>query len=259
MKRTLVSWNVNGIRAAEKKGFLPWLKASNYDIVSVQETKVSQEVKLNPELVTPAGYNSYWDYAEKKGYSGVASYVKSDFLPKKIITDYNDQTLAKEGRLLELDYGEFSLFNIYFPNGKRDGERLKYKLDFYQHFLAYIVKLKKTGKGVIFCGDVNTAHQEIDLARPKENSKVSGFLAEERAWIDQVVAAGFVDTLRLFHPEPNLYSWWDQFTHARERNVGWRIDYFFVSEDLVPKVNDAFILADVLGSDHAPVGIEIDL
>ncbi len=259
MKRTLVSWNVNGIRAAEKKGFLPWLKASNYDIVSVQETKVSQEVKLNPELVTPPGYNSYWDYAEKKGYSGVASYVKSDFLPKKIITDFNDQTLAKEGRLLELDYGDFSLFNIYFPNGKRDGERLKYKLDFYQHFLAYIAKLKKAGKGVIFCGDVNTAHQEIDLARPKENSKVSGFLAEERAWIDQVVAAGFVDTLRLFHPEPNLYSWWDQFTHARERNVGWRIDYFFVSEDLVPKVKDAFILADVLGSDHAPVGIEIDL
>ncbi len=259
MKRTLISWNVNGIRAAERKGFLPWLAAGNYDVVSIQETKVSRDVKLAPELVSPPGYQSYWDYAEKKGYSGVASFARQDFLPQKIVTEFNDRTLAQEGRLLELAYPEFSLFNVYFPNGKRDAARLKYKLDFYEHFLAYLKELQTAGRSVIFCGDVNTAHQEIDLARPKENSKVSGFLPIEREWMDRVVAAGFVDTLRLFHPEPNLYSWWDQYSFARERNVGWRIDYFFVSADLAPKVTDAFILTDVYGSDHAPVGLTIDL
>lgn len=260
MIRTLVSWNVNGIRAAEKKGFVSWLENSGYDSVSVQETKVSPETKLSEVLKNPAGYQSYWDYStEKKGYSGVATYVKEDFQPIQTITQFADSILAKEGRLLELDYGDWSFFNIYFPNGKASPLRLEYKLEFYKHFLAYITKLKKQGKEVIFCGDVNTAHKEIDLARPKENAKISGFLPQEREWLDRVVDAGFVDTLRIFHPEPDLYSWWDQFTRARERNVGWRIDYFFVSENLVKKLKDAFILADVLGSDHAPVGITIDL
>ncbi len=260
MTRTLISWNVNGIRAAEKKGFLPWLAATNYDIVSLQETKVSPETKLAPELKTPPGYLSYWDYStEKKGYSGVASYCKQDFLPTAIETKFDYPILTREGRLLQLDYPNFTLFNIYFPNGKRDQARLDYKLEFYEQFLKHIVALKKKGKKVIFCGDVNTAHAEIDLARPKENSKVSGFLEIERQWIDRVIDAGFVDTFRLFTKSGGHYSWWDQFTHARERNVGWRIDYFFVDEALVPKVKDAFILTDVLGSDHAPVGITIDV
>lgn len=260
MIRTLISWNVNGIRAVEKKGFLPWLAQTGYDLVSLQETKVSRETKLNAELVNPAGYASYWDYAtEKKGYSGVATYAKKDWLPTEALTDFADPALEAEGRLLELDYGDFVFLNVYFPNGKRDATRLAYKLEFYDRFLKHLLKRRQAGKGVIFCGDVNTAHREIDLARPKENSTVSGFLPEERAWIDKLIEHGFVDTFRLFTKDPGHYSWWDQYTHARERNVGWRIDYFFTSADLAPRVKDAFILTEVLGSDHAPVGITIDL
>src|SRR3989344_1980370 len=259
MLRTLISWNVNGIRAVEKKGFLPWLGHTNYDLVSLQETKVSAETKLSPELKTPPGYLSHWDYAEKKGYSGVCAYVKNNFKPLQVNTVFPHPVLMKEGRLLELGYPAFTFFNVYFPNGKRDQERLDYKLEFYRQFLKYISGLRKKEQSVVFCGDVNTAHAEIDLARPKENSKISGFLKIEREWIDEVVAAGFVDTFRLFTKTGGHYSWWDQFTHARERNVGWRIDYFFASADLVPKIKSAFILDEVLGSDHAPVGIKIDL
>lgn len=259
--KKLLSWNVNGLRAITKKGFTEWLANSGADLVSLQETKVSKETLLGEDLLHPNGYASYWDYAtKKKGYSGVACFCRDTFLPQHVNTKFAAPVLSHEGRLLQLDYPGVTFFNIYFPNGGASSERLKYKLKFYEAFLDYLKQLKKSGqKNIIFCGDVNTAHHEIDLARPKENINHSGFMPIERAWLDKFVAAGFVDTFRLFNQSGGEYSWWDQKTYARERNVGWRIDYFFVSEELIPKVTDAFILADVVGSDHAPVGITLDL
>ncbi len=259
--KKLLSWNVNGIRAVAKKGFTDWLANSGADLVSLQETKVSPDTLLGEELLRPTGYTTYWDYAtEKKGYSGVACFCRDTFLPQRVTTKFTAPVLSHEGRLLQLDYPEFIFFNVYFPNGGASPERLRYKLKFYEAFLDYLNQLKKSGqKNIIFCGDVNTAHREIDLARPKENINHSGFMPIERAWLDKFVATGFVDTFRLFNQGGGEYSWWDQKTYARERNVGWRIDYFYVSEGLVSKVKDAFILADVMGSDHAPVGITLDL
>mgnify|MGYP001566141201 FL=1 len=255
----LVSWNVNGLRAIEKKGFVAWLGREKYDVVALQETKVSRDTKLSAELIQPDGYRSSWDYAsEKRGYSGVVVYSRP--VPARVSTTFGRyDILAREGRMLELDYGDFIFLNIYFPNGGSGPARLKYKLDFYQQFLDYLGDLRRSGRQVIFAGDVNTAHKEIDLARPKENANTSGFLLAERQWLDRFVAVGFVDTFRLFQTGGDHYSWWDQKTRARDRNVCWRIDYFFVSADLVPKVRDAFILSDVLGSDHAPVGLILDL
>lgn len=261
MRRTLISWNVNGLRSAEKKGFVDWLIKSGYDFVGAQETKVGPDTKLSEALGRPAGYTAYWDYStEKKGYSGVVSYVKDTFLPLAATTQFPAEILTKEGRLVALQYEKFLLLNLYFPNGGSGPERLAYKLKFYDAFLDYIQSQIKAGYSIIFCGDVNTAHAEIDLARPKENANTSGFMPIERAWVDKLVAAGFIDTFRLFHPDKTgQYSWWDQKTAARDRNVGWRIDYFFVSPDLKDRVKDAFILPEVFGSDHCPVGIEIDL
>jgi exodeoxyribonuclease-3 len=164
-----------------------------------------------------------------------------------------------EGRIIQADYGSFILFNIYFPNGKASPERLKYKMDFYEAFLQEMKKLMKKGKKIVVCGDVNTAHKEIDLARPKENSKVSGFLPQEREWIDRLLAAGFIDTMRIFDQSPGRYTWWDMVSRARDRNVGWRIDYFYVGENLKNNVKSAYILPDVTGSDHCPVGLEMDI
>lgn len=260
--KTLISWNVNGVRAAEKKGFVEWLNKSSAQIVAIQETKVSDHGVLSARLLEPDNYASFWHGAkEKKGYSGVACFVKKDFLPNKVKTDFGEKSLlSQEGRVLELEYDDFVFLNIYFPNGGASEARLKYKLEFYDEFLVYIKESMKSGKKVIFCGDVNTAHQEIDLARPKENANHSGFMPIEREWLDKFTAAGFVDTFRHFYPnKPEQYTWWDQKTRARERNVGWRIDYFYVSRNLASKIKDAFILPDVLGSDHCPVGLKIDL
>ena len=163
-----------------------------------------------------------------------------------------------EGRVIEADFGDFILLNVYFPNGKASPERLSYKMDFYCHFLARVDALRKDGCNVIICGDVNTAHRKIDLARPGPNSKVSGFLPVEREWIDELLSHGFADTFRMFNSEPENYSWWDYKSRARERNVGWRIDYFFVDTELSKRVSGAFILTDVMGSDHCPVGIDIE-
>lgn len=263
--KTFISWNVNGIRAAEKKGFLRWLAESGADVVGIQEVKIDDETKLNPELVTPKGYHSFWDLeTEKKGYSGVGVYTKEK--PKKITKDFGDNPLSgyasvltREGRMIELDFGDFVYQNIYFPNGGSGEERLNYKLKFYQEFLAYNQSLLRAGKKIIFGGDVNTAHFPIDLARPKENEKKSGFMPIEREWLDKFVAAGFIDTFRLLHPEKVQYSWWDQKTHARDRNVGWRIDQFWVSENLKGAVRKAFIWDEVMGSDHAPVGVTLEV
>lgn len=251
---SIISWNVNGIRAAERKGFLEWLHRSSYSIVCLQETKISHPDQLLEALVQPPGYFAYFHCAtEKKGYSGTAVYTKEE--PFEVKTHFGDTLLSQEGRVMELHFKDFVLLNIYFPNGGSGEVRLRYKMQFYEEFLAHISDLVDQKKNVIFCGDVNTAHNEIDLSRPKENEKTSGFLPMERAWMDRLSASGFVDSFRALFPTETKYSWWDMKTRARERNVGWRIDYFFVSTGAMNRVSDAFILNDVEGSDHCPVGI----
>ena len=247
-----ISWNVNGLRAAHKKGFLDWFNDESPDIMCLQETKAHAE-QLPEAVRTIEGYSSYFSTPEKKGYSGVGLYAKT--APSSVQFGFGDR-FDGEGRTIIADFGEFVLFNIYFPNGKRSAERLQYKMDFYNAFLAYAENIKQSGKHVLVCGDVNTAHTEIDLARPKENVKISGFLPQERAWIDEFLGKGYKDTLRIFNQEPGNYSYWDQMTKARDRNVGWRIDYFFVDEGFAGRLTGAFILSDVMGSDHCPVGIE---
>jgi len=249
----VISWNVNGLRAAHKKGFLDWISGENPDIMCLQETKAHEE-QLPEEIKSIPGYTSYFSTPEKKGYSGVGLYAKK--APESVQYGFGDR-FDSEGRTIIADFGEFVLFNIYFPNGKRSAERLQYKMDFYGAFLEYAEKTKQSGQHVVVCGDVNTAHKEIDLARPKENVKVSGFLPEERAWMDEFLARGYKDTLRIFNQEPENYTYWDQMTRARDRNVGWRIDYFFVDQEFAGRLTGAFVLADVMGSDHCPVGIEI--
>ncbi|HCP24721.1 MAG: exodeoxyribonuclease III [SAR202 cluster bacterium] len=249
----VLSWNVNGLRAAHRKGFLDWFSGADPDIMCLQETKAHEE-QLPEEIRSIGGYSSYFSTPEKKGYSGVGLYTKKE--PVSVQFGFGDR-FDSEGRTIIADFGEFTLFNIYFPNGKRSAERLKYKMEFYAAFLEYAENIRKSGKHVVVCGDVNTAHKEIDLARPKENVKVSGFLPIEREWMDEFLACGYADTLRLFNQEPGNYSYWDQMTKARERNVGWRIDYFFVDQEFAPRLTDAFILSEVMGSDHCPVGIDI--
>jgi exodeoxyribonuclease-3 len=253
-KIRILSWNVNGIRAAYKKGFLDWINKEKPDIICIQETKAQQE-QLADELINIEGYHSYFSSAIRKGYSGVAIYTKPE--PKSIKKGFGIEKFDSEGRILIAEYPEFILFNIYYPNGKASPERLHYKMEFYDAFLKYVDKLKKKGKNIIICGDVNTAHKEIDIARPKENEKISGFLPEEREWIDKFLSHGYLDTFRMFNQEPDNYTWWDQVTRARDRNVGWRIDYFYISENLKKKIKNAFIMPDVMGSDHCPIGIEI--
>ncbi len=253
-KIKLLSWNVNGIRAAYKKGILNWFSKEHPDVLCIQETKAMKE-QLPDDLINVKGYNSFFSSAEKKGYSGTATYTKVN--PAKVSNDIGIQKFDSEGRFLVTEFDEFMLFNIYFPNGKAKAERLQYKMDFYEAFLKHLKKLLKQDKKIVICGDVNTAHKEIDLARPKPNEKVSGFLPEERAWIDKLLEAGFIDTLRVFNQKPEQYTWWDMMTRARDRNVGWRIDYFFISDNLKDNLKNAFILPDVMGSDHCPVGIEL--
>lgn len=254
---TFLSWNVNGVRAANHKGFLEFINQGRYDLTAIQETKISDSGLLPAELIHPDHYASYWQCAtEKKGYSGVAMFVKQ--LPLSIKTDFGPKSLlSKEGRVIELHYPNFVFLNIYFPNGGASADRLNYKLKFYAEFLDYLKKLEKTTKNIIFCGDINTAHHPIDLARPKENINKSGFMPIEREWLDRLADAGFIDTFRLLHPDKVQYSWWDMKTHARERNVGWRIDGFYISPALKTKVTEAKILDNIMGSDHAPVELTL--
>ncbi len=256
-KLRLLSWNVNGIRAVYKKGFVDWFLKENPDILCLQETKASPE-QLSEDLLNINGYKSYFSSSKiKKGYSGVAIYTKQE--PIKVEHGFGIPKFDEEGRIVIAEFKEFVLINIYYPNGKASEERLKYKMDFYDAFLQYAEALKSKDKKLVICGDVNTAHKEIDLARPKENEKVSGFLPIEREWMDKFFAHGYVDTFRMFNDQPEQYTWWDMQTRARDRNVGWRIDYFFVSDNFKKNVKDAFILPDVMGSDHCPVGIEIEV
>ena len=249
----LLCWNVNGIRAVRGKGFLEWLAEESPDVICLQETKARPE-QLDHDLREPQGYHARWNYpTERKGYSGVAVFTREE--PMDVRYGFGVAEFDTEGRTIIAEYPGFVLVNIYFPNGKKDDVRLKYKMDFYDVFLDFADRLKAKGKKLVICGDFNTAHRGIDLARPKANENVSGFLPEERAWIDKFIAHGYVDTLRQFNEEPNQYTWWDYKTGARERNVGWRLDYFFVSDNLLPSVAEAFIMPEVTGSDHCPVGM----
>ncbi len=249
----LISWNVNGIRAIYKKGFLDFVKEENPDILCIQETKAREE--QIPDRIMDLEYNKYFSSAQKKGYSGVAVFTKEK--PLKVEHGFGIKKFDSEGRILILYFKNFILFNIYFPNGKASPERLKYKLDFYQAFLDYAENVKKENKNIIFCGDVNTAHKEIDLARPKANEKNSGFLPIERKWLDLVVSKGYLDAFRIFNKEAKNYTWWDYKTRARDRNIGWRIDYFFISKEMKNKVTNCYHLNNVLGSDHCPICLEL--
>ena len=252
----LLSWNVNGLRAVEKKGFVGWLLSQAPDVLCLQETKATVE-QLSDNLTQVPGYHAHFASPEKKGYSGVALYTQKE--PDRIEFGLGIERFDVEGRSILADYGSFLLANVYFPNGRSSAERLKYKMEFYDAFLELVDAKRAEGKSIIFCGDLNTAHKDIDLARPQQNEFLSGFLPEERAWIDKLMSHGYVDIFRNFNDQPEQYSYWDFVTFARDRNVGWRIDYFFVDEGLAPRVKDAYILSDVMGSDHCPVGIDIEL
>lgn len=251
----ILSWNVNGLRAILKKGFVDFLQEKKPDILCLQETKASED-QLPPEIRTAWGYHIYFASGEKKGYSGVA--ILSKVKPLVVSAGFGIEEFDREGRVLVADYGAFVLLNIYFPNGKASSERLDFKMRFYDAFLEYVDRLKAQGRKIVVCGDVNTAHREIDIARPRENSKISGFLPVERAWMDKFFARGYVDTFRQFNDQPGQYTFWDVITKARERNVGWRIDYFFVSDNFAPQLKGAYILPGIMGSDHCPIGIRID-
>lgn len=247
----IISFNVNGIRASHKKGALQELFKLGADIIGIQETKSTPE-QLTEEILSPTGYFSYFDSSkERKGYSGVAVYTKVK--PESVLYGLGKTEYDVEGRCLTLIYKDFAFVTAYFPNGGRDEDHFQFKLRYYDLFLEHVVMLEKKYKNVIFCGDLNVAHCEIDIARPKENANQIGFLPIERAWVDRVIDAGFIDTFRTSHPNEIRYSWWDQKSGARARNVGWRIDYIFVSKKLADKYSNATIMDDFLGSDHAPV------
>ena len=252
----IVSWNVNGLRAVHRNGYWEKFLKLDPDIFCLQETKAHPD-QLPDEVREVKGYHSFFSWSQvKKGYSGTAIYTREQ--PLEVKNGMCIKKFDQEGRIVEAHFKDFVLLNVYFPNGGGGPIRLEYKLDFYDEFLAYIQNLRKAGKSVIFCGDVNTAHEAIDLARSKENEKNTGFLPIERAWIDEVINAGYTDSFRHFYPnKADAYSYWDMKTRARDRNVGWRIDYFFVSNNLIPRLKSANILDNVYGSDHCPIIIEL--
>jgi exodeoxyribonuclease III len=252
----ITSWNINGIRAAERKGFLEYMQAESPDVLCLQETKAQVE-QLPKSLIDVDGYSSHFVSGEKKGYSGVAIYTKKE--PLSVTVGCGVPKFDVEGRVVRADYDEFTLYNIYYPNGGRGPERVQYKLEFYEMILDQWQSLREEGKRLILTGDFNTAHKEIDLARPDENSNTTGFLPIERAWLDKIEALGYVDTFRAFNRDPDWYTYWDQITKARDRNVGWRIDYFWVTPDVMPFVVDSPIKMEQMGSDHCPIELHLEL
>jgi exodeoxyribonuclease-3 len=247
-----ISWNVNGIRAAERKGFLDWLSGTQADLVAVQETKAHPD-QLSPELLNPPGFQAAWNSAERKGYSGTVTYSK--MTPLRVVNGLTEARFDNEGRVLIHEFSDFVFFNIYFPNGGRGAEWVAHKLAFYRRFLQVAKEYMQAGSPVVVTGDFNTAYAEIDLARPKENVNHSGFMPEERQGLGEFFELGLIDTFRHLHPDTVKYSWWDQVTRARERNVGWRLDYFMVSPDLKDRILAADIHDEVMGSDHCPVSL----
>jgi len=255
----VVSWNVNGLRACAKKGFANFLAGSKADVVGVQEVRAFPE-QLPDDIRSPSGWHTSFSPAERPGYSGVGIFSRRE--PKRIVTSLGDSRLDIEGRLQIARFDGLAIINAYFPKGSgkdRDNSRVPYKLDFYRAVFEEMQKLRRRGP-VLVMGDYNTAHCEIDLARPKDNRKNSGFLPEERAEVDRWIEAGWIDTFRALHPgEEGHYTWWTQRGGARQKNVGWRIDYVLASPSAMKRVRDAFIWPDALGSDHCPVGVDLDI
>jgi exodeoxyribonuclease-3 len=252
----IISWNVNGIRAAVGKGFLDFLHTEEPDICCIQESKALTS-DLPEEVLNPAGYYGIWHSAQRRGYSGVATFTR--YKPLSVIEGVGIGRFDAEGRVIQTEYKDFILFNVYFPNGQMSLERLQYKLDFYEAFFDYCDGLRREGKNLIITGDYNTAHKEIDLANPKENANYSGFLPIEREWMDRIIAKGYVDVFRQFNQNPGQYTWWSYRSGARSRNIGWRIDYFFVNQEFLSKVTDCQILPQILGSDHCPISLTLNL
>ncbi len=255
----LYSWNVNGIRAAQKKGFLDWLDKTQPDILGLQETKASPD-QLDEALRTPPGYQTYWASAGRKGYSGVALYSK--IAPKSVSLGLGIDEYDSEGRTIVAEYDDFVFITAYFPNGGQDHSRIPFKMAYKAAFLNYCNNLRVGAdcKPIIFCGDVNTSHMPIDLARPKENQKKTGFMPEERVWIDQIIEEGYIDIFRDLNPTlEGAYTWWTPRAGARQRNIGWRLDYFFITPDIRDRVVTSQIHADVPGSDHCPVSLTLDV
>lgn len=253
----IISWNTNGLRATAKQGFfIPLFRDEKPDILCLQETKAEPD-QLPEDVRNVKGYYSYFSHPKiKKGYSGVAIYTKEK--PKEVFYGMGVKKLDDEGRLLGVKLKNYTIITGYFPNGGQGPHRLEYKLEFYDAFLKFILKLRKNGESVIFCGDVNTAHEAIDLARPKANEENTGFLPIERAWISKVIKNNFLDTFRTFYPnKTDAYTYWDIKTRARDRNVGWRLDYFFADAKIISKIKNTGMLSDYYGSDHCPLWITL--
>jgi exodeoxyribonuclease-3 len=254
----LFSWNVNGLRAAVRKGFLDWFHGTEPDVLAVQEVRAIPD-QLDDEVLQPEGYRVFFHPGQRRGYSGVALYTRRQ--PGAVtLGGLGDPAFDGEGRLIIADYGEFVLYNGYFPNGGHDLSRVSYKLAFSEAVLQRAENLRRAGRSIVICGDVNTAHSEIDLANPRSNTTNTGFLPEERAWVSRLIDHGYVDVFRQRHPgEPGHYTWWSNRRGVRERNVGWRIDYFFISPDLERRVVDARIHSRVMGSDHCPIELVLEV
>lgn len=246
----LISWNVNGLRACVEKGFMDFLDSCGADIVCVQETKMQKEQKT----FDFEGYEEYWNSADKKGYSGTAIFTK--IKPLSVSYDMGIEVHDHEGRIIALEFEDFYLVNVYVPNSQNELKRLDYRMQWQDDFKAY---LHSFNKPVILCGDLNVAHKEIDLKNPKTNTKNAGFTPQEREKMTDLLDSGFIDTFRYFYPDmTDIYSWWSYRFKAREKNAGWRIDYFLVTNDIIERVKDSFILTDIFGSDHCPVGIDFE-
>ena len=266
----IISWNINGIRSLigqnPSKNFdkisndnklFEYINREQPDIICLQETKAEPD-QIKEELRYPPGYYGYFNHSKaKKGYSGVVTYTKEK--PICFSEDIGNDKFDREGRIMNTEYKDFFLFNVYFPNGTSGQDRVDYKLEFYDYLFNYIEDLRKSGKPIIVCGDYNTAHYAIDLARPEENKNTSGFLPEERVKLDKIVELGYIDTFRQFNKEPNNYTWWSNRARARENNVGWRIDYHFVTDNIIGAVKNSYHQPDVLGSDHCPIILELDV
>ena len=251
--KKIISWNVNGIRAAESKGLFDWMQNYKPDILCIQETK-AQPDQLNEVFHNQSGYFSYFMSAERKGYSGTALYTKEEPVS---VRNMGVDDFDSEGRTMLAEYRDFILINCYFPNSQNEGVRLDYKLDYNRALHKLADSLVKDGKNVIICGDYNVAHKPIDLTHPAANEKNAGYLPEERAWMDYFTESGWIDTFRQFHTESEQYTWWSYRTRGRERNVGWRLDYFCVNESFMPMVKDSMIHQEIMGSDHCPIELQL--
>ena len=250
----IISYNVNGIRAALKKDFIGWLKDENPDVICLQETKANKE-QVDLDEIEALGYQTYWFSAQKKGYSGVAIFSK--IKPDQVIYGMGIEKYDNEGRMIRADFGDITLINSYFPSGTTGGPRQAFKEDYLADVQSFIDELKKERPHLILCGDFNICHTDIDIHNPKKQQKTSGFLPHERQWVSDFIASGFVDSFRIFHPEPHRYSWWSYRAGSRPKNLGWRIDYHMVSEALASQMQSADILDQVVHSDHCPIVLEL--